>query len=248
MTRYAVYLESGERGLCMAHTPALPGCFVRAASREEALRRLPDAIRAHHAWLRRHGEPAPGEADPVEIEVAGEHMGIGPFDPGDATALLPPDRAPLSHAELENLFRLMGHARADLLALVRDLPDAALDWKPAPEAFSIRRVLRHMGNAEEWYVSRLVPPDTLPPEWEHDADLPILDFLDLERRTAIERLARLTDVELSGVFTPAHWTDHPDEQWTARKALRRALEHELEHTAQVREILDAWRRALQPSP
>ncbi len=244
MTRYAIYLEIGEGGLCMAHAPDLPGCIVRAPGRDEALRRLPDAIRAYHAWLWRHGEPAPAEDEPVEIEVAGEKSGGGPFNPGDAAALLPPDRAPLTRDAMARLFRLMGHARADLLTLVRDLPEDVLNWKPAPEAFHIRRALRHVGNAEEWYVSRLVPPDTLPPEWEHDADMPIFDFLDMERRTVVERLERLTDAELSGVFTPANWTDHPDEQWTARKALRRALEHELEHTAQVREILAAWRRNL----
>lgn len=42
------------------------------------------------------------------------------------------------------------------------------------------------------------------------------------------------------VFYPTRWTSHPDEPWTARKALRRFLEHEWEHTGQVREILNAW--------
>ncbi|HSJ58851.1 MAG TPA: DinB family protein, partial [Anaerolineae bacterium] len=53
-----------------------------------------------------------------------------------------------------------------------------------------------------------------------------------------------TDGELTGVFHPTVWTRHPDEAWTARKALRRFLEHELEHTRQVRQVLDARRAAL----
>lgn len=72
MTCYLVYLETGGDGRCMAHMPALPGCFTRAASRDEALRRVPDAIRETLAWLRRHGEPAPAFEEPVEIEVAGD--------------------------------------------------------------------------------------------------------------------------------------------------------------------------------
>ncbi len=243
MTQHPVYLEIADDGRCLAHVLDRPGCIVHAAQgRDEALRRLPDAIRDYHAWLRQHGEPAPPDDEPITVAVAGESVS-GPFDPGDTAALLPTDREPVTAQDLEGYFRLMAHARADLLALVRDLPDDALDWQPAPQSFSIRRILRHVGNAEEWYVSRLVPPDTLPPEWEHDEDLPIGAFLDMERRTAIARLRELIEAERSGVLTPTHWTRHPDEPWTARKALRRFVEHEREHTGQVRDILAAWRAA-----
>jgi uncharacterized damage-inducible protein DinB/predicted RNase H-like HicB family nuclease len=244
MRIFPVHLEIADDGRCMAHVLDLPGCTVRAPSRHEALRRLLDAVRDYHAWLRRHGELALPDEEPVEIEVAGESTGFGPFDPGDAAALFPPDREPVTPEEMEHHFRLMAHTRADLLALVQALPDEVLDWQPDPQSFSIRRLLRHVGNAEEWYVSRLVPPETLPPEWEHDEELPIFEFLEMERRTALARLRQLSDEERSGVIYPTHWTQHPKEPWTARKALRRFLEHEREHTAQVREILAAWRHHL----
>jgi uncharacterized damage-inducible protein DinB/predicted RNase H-like HicB family nuclease len=241
MARYPLYVEIADDGRCMAHVLDLPGCIVRAPSLDEAMRQLPDAIRNHHLWLRRHGEPAPPDSESIEIEIAGKSVGFGPFDPGNAAALFPPDRETLTPEGMEAYFRLMSHARADLLALVRDLPDDVLDWQADPRSFSIRSLLRHVGNAEEWYVSRLVPPETLPPEWEHDKDLPIFEFLEMERRTARARLRQLTAHERSAVFYPTHWTDHPDEPWTARKALRRFLEHEREHTAQGRVILAAWR-------
>jgi uncharacterized damage-inducible protein DinB/predicted RNase H-like HicB family nuclease len=244
MSRLAIYLEIDHDGRCMAHVPALPGCFVRASSRDAALGLVPAAIREYHAWLRRCGEPAPAEDDvAIRTKVAGEVGGVGPFDPGSAAALFPPDQGEIAPEETERCFRLMAHSRDDLLALVRDLPDGVLDWQPSQDAFSVRRLLRHVGNAEEWYVSRLVPPETLPPEWEHDEDLPTFEFLEMERRTALERLQRLTRTERTKVFYPTCWTDHPEEPWTARKALRRFLEHEREHTAQVREILLAWWQA-----
>jgi predicted RNase H-like HicB family nuclease/uncharacterized damage-inducible protein DinB len=239
MSRYRACLEIGD-GVCMAHVLALPGCTVRATGREEALRLLPEAIRGYHAWLSRHGEPAPPADAPVEVEVAGESAGFGPFDPGDAAALFPPDEEPLSREELERHIRLMGYSRGDLLALVRDLPAEALDWQPDPETFSLRRLLRHIGNAEEWYVSRLVAPETLPPEWAQDGDLPIPAFLEMERRTAVERLRQLSEEERARVHYASQWTQHPEEPWTARKALRRFLEHEREHTAQAQEILARW--------
>jgi predicted RNase H-like HicB family nuclease/uncharacterized damage-inducible protein DinB len=237
MTRYPVYLEIDRSGCCMAHVLDIPGCTASGDSREQALGRLPATIRAAHTWLRRYAEPAPSPNEPVELEVAEEIVGPGPFKPGDTAALFTPDCQPLTRAEMERSFTHMAYARGDLLALVQDLTDENLDWQPSPESFSIRRVLRHIGNAEEWYVSRLVPPETLPAEWEHDEALPVLQFLEMERRTAIERLRRLTGTELAGVFHPTCWTEHPEEAWTARKALRRFLEHEREHTAQVSEIL-----------
>jgi hypothetical protein len=62
----------------------------------------------------------------------------------------------------------------------------------------------------------------------------------MERRTAVERLRLLDENERMGVFYPREWTDHPEEAWTARKMLRRFLEHEREHTAQIQEILNQW--------
>ncbi len=241
---FSVYLEIGDDGRCMAHVVDLPGCIVRAPTRDEALSQLPGAIREYHAWLRSHGEPVESSAESVGIDIAGESVGFGPFNRRNAAALFPPDREPVLPEEMEWYFRLMAYNRADLLALTRHLPDELLDWQPDPESFGLRGLLRHVGNAEEWYVSRVVPPDSLPPEWEDDESLPIFEFLEMERRTAVARLRQLTEEERVGVFYPTAWAYHPEEPWTARKALRRFLEHEREHIAQIREILDARRQWL----
>ncbi len=248
MTAYQVYLESTDKGLCMAHIPGLPGCFARGERRQQALDRLPGAIAAHCSWLARHGELLPGDgcvaAEQVELQVVGESDGLGPFDAGDAAALFPPDREPVSQEELERYLRLFGYARNDLLGLAGPVPQAVLEWQPYPEWFSIEQVLRHVGNAEEWYVSRLVPPERLPAEWDNDADMPLFEFLEMERRTALAQLRQLAPEARSRICTPSAWTRHPEEPWTLRKVLRRFLEHELEHTAQVRRILDLYQRGL----
>lgn len=241
MLPYSVYLEIGDDGPCMAHVINLRGCIVRAPTRDEALRRLPAAIKEYHAWLRYHGEPVEAPSESVQIDVAGESVGLGPFNRRDAAALFPPDREPLSSGEMERCFRLMSYNRADLLALTRHLSSELLDWQPYPESFSLRGLLRHVGNAEEWYVSRVVPPDSLPAEWEDDESLPIFEFLDMERRTAVARLRQLTEKERGDILYPTAWAYHPEEPWTARKALRRFLEHEREHIAQIREILEGRR-------
>lgn len=237
MVRYSAFLEVADDGLCMAHILALPGCIARAPTQTEALHQLPHVIRAYHDWLRRHGEAAPPLDEPVEIAIADMSTGFGPFNPGDAAALFAPDRQPITPDEIDDHLRLMSYSRADLLALVRTRPDQILDWQLDAQSFPIRRLLRHIGNAEEWYVSRIAPPETLPPEWEHDEDMPVMDFLEMERRTAGARLRQLTEAERSQVFHPQRGTRHPEELWTARKAMRRCLEHEREHTAQIGQIL-----------
>lgn len=224
----------------MAHVLDLPGCCVRATSRDEAIRRLPEAIREYHAWLENHGAGGDLPEAEIEIVVAEEIHGTGPFDPGDAAGFFTPDRMLVTTAEMEDYFSLMTYSRSDLLSVINDLPASALDWQPEAKSFSIRRTLRHIGNAEEWYVSRLLPPEKLPHEWNDDDQLPILDFLDMERRTALDCLRQLTEIERSQVFYPTCWTEHPEEPWSLRKVLRRFLEHECEHTNQICSLLAGW--------
>ncbi|MBE0431277.1 MAG: DinB family protein [Dehalococcoidia bacterium] len=175
----------------------------------------------------------------VSIHVAEEVVGTGPFTPGDACALFSIERSPVTPGQIEDCIRLMSYSRSDLLALVAGLPDELLDWRESETEFSLRILLRHIGNAEEWYISRLFEPDQLPQEWAEDHSLPIFEFLDLERCGCVDCLRRLDERQRSEVFHPAHFTDHPEEEWTARKVLRRFVEHEREHTGQAREILAA---------
>ncbi|MBN1485048.1 MAG: DinB family protein [Chloroflexia bacterium] len=244
MARYFAYLEGVEGGPWMAHVLDLPGCFVRADRRDTALVRLAQSVRDCMSWLRRHGETVPPEGEPIQIELAEEHTGIGPFASGDAAALFRPEGLSIDPEGMEVLFRLLEHSRADLLALVRDLSDHVLDWRPDLHSRSVRRILRHVGNAEEWYVSRLVLPENLPAEWNTDEELPIFDFLDMERRTAVECLRRLDERGRSKIFFSDCWTEHPEEAWSARKVLRRFLEHEREHLVEIRRILALQRAHL----
>jgi len=129
-----------------------------------------------------------------------------------------------------------------LLGLVDDLPQQVLGWRKNEGEMTIGEILRHIGNAEQWYVSRLVPAETLPQEWDRDEGMSIFEFLEMERATALERLRQLSSSELSAITRPTHWTRNPEEPWTARKALRRLVEHELEHIAHIQHLLNDYRQ------
>lgn len=241
--RYAVYLESYPDGRSMAHILDLPGCTAIGETQETALERLQTAAWEYHLWLNSHGDYSVSPDEPVEFEMVEIVEGTAPLTPGDAAALFKPDRAPLDDRVFARYLRLMAYARADLTTLINSLSDDQLDRVVDEEGTSIRRWLNHIANAEEWYISRLGDEDhpyhTAMSARFQQADVRVR--LATVREMAVRRLAVLTPTERAAVFTRAEYTEHPEEAWTARKVLRRFVEHEREHTAQVAAMLDRGR-------
>jgi len=135
--------------LARAWAPDLPGCFCEAPSVVRALDRMPAVIAEYQAWLRRHGEDAPG-GDAVEVHLA-EVIETPVREPSFAA-----DRTPASVADIELAIRRMGYARNDLLATIAELPPAVLDWQPAPEKWSIRQSLEHIASGDGYYRQALL--------------------------------------------------------------------------------------------
>jgi predicted RNase H-like HicB family nuclease/uncharacterized damage-inducible protein DinB len=236
---HQVFLEVGADGRAMAHVPELPGCIAVGETRDDAVAAIPAAIQRYLKWLARHDEEA-ATADSA-FEVVEESRGFGPFDPGDKAALFAPDREPVTREEVAERLRLMAFSRQDLLTAVEGLPATALS-EEYTEGWSIDTILRHVGGAEIWYVTR-VAHDWQPDGYsEHRAAANPIDWLNWSREVAAARLRELSAGERSGVFHPTHYTDYPEETWTARKVLRRFLEHEREHRAQIERLLEAGPR------
>lgn len=64
--QYMVVIERSETGYG-AYVPDLPGCVAAAASRDETLRLIKEAIEFHIEGLREAGEPVPEPASIGEI-------------------------------------------------------------------------------------------------------------------------------------------------------------------------------------
>ena len=126
----------------------------------------------------------------------------------------------------------MACARVELLGITNDLPGEVLEWQPAPGEWSIEGVLRHVAAAERWYLTRILNSSTL----THFKPLKsIWARLDAVRALALERLAELSEAELSAVVA-----DKSGELWSARKVFRRCLEHEREHTDHISKVLEQY--------
>ena len=211
--RYAVTLERGTDGSYLAWVHELPGCAVRAPSRDEVLERLPGAIEEFVAWT------SGGDRAGVEVVVADEVESAIEADE-DTEVLLAPDRRPLTAADWDEIARLLRRSRAELLALLERLPDDALERRREGSERTVREEIEHVAFVELMYAA-----------WTFDlrSGRGLAEFLAWTREVAAGRLAELA-AEQSDEVTAAEWAGAPrQEPWTARKAGRRLVWHELLH-------------------
>ena len=215
MTKYLVYIERvGDPlspGGLVAHVPALPGASARGETIELAAERLEAAIEDYLRLLREAGEQVPRVKDGIDLE----------FEQVDTTTY-PTDYDALRPNEMEMLFRWLALSRQELMNLVQELPQETLEWKPADEASSIQELLYHVAEADLWYTDRLK-------RWPEA----VISRLAAARGVALERMRALSEADLTGI------TVYDGQKWTPRKILRRMLEHEREHTQQVKDLLAA---------
>ena len=208
----------------------LPGCVAGGADRAALESMLPVAIAEHVAWLREHGEPCDESTDwdIAEEITAGQHR---------QDFLFEGDRAPVSDADLERFLARAEFARADLLAALRGMPDAVVDWMPpetafamydpwAPEPRSIRDLIRHVLQLELFYRGSLRdgPAPGIAERVGDPGD---------ERRLTIEALRALSPDDRVRVFAPLHPGSGTPGEWTLRKALRRMISHDRAHAAEI---------------
>ena len=218
MTKYLVYIETIGDPITLkgpvAHVPALPGAAARGATVEEAKEAIRAAVEEYLSLLRDVGEPVPKASEDIHLE----------FEEASTTTFLT-DYDALRPNEMDTLFRWMAISRQELMDLIKKLPEDALKWKPEGETPSIGDIICHMAEADLWYTERLK-------QWP---EAPLFR-LAATRGVALERLRALSEAERAKV------TVYESQEWTPRKVMRRMLEHEREHIAQLRKLVEAYQR------
>jgi predicted RNase H-like HicB family nuclease/uncharacterized damage-inducible protein DinB len=221
MAKYLVYIETVGDPITIkgpvAHVPALPGASARGETTQQARENIRNAIEEYLALLRDVGEQVPKTGEDVHLE----------FEEVDSSTFLT-DYDILHPNEMETLFRWMAISRQELMDLVKSMPEEAFEWESGDDTPSIRDILCHMAESDLWYTDRLK-------QWP---EAPLFR-LAATRGVALERLRALSDEELGRV------TVHEGQEWTPRKIVRRMLEHEREHIAQLRQLLEAYQRRVQ---
>lgn len=233
---YRVYVEEGQSGT-MAHVAELPGCFSTGSNASKAVAAMPKAITGFLAWLRAHHEPLVPEAHVARPSVADLFIAEvrtegAPMIAGSTAALFSFDEIPWDDEKLERALRWLTYSRADLLAKVSNLTETEMESRQLAPGRTLRQTLRHIANAEYGYINRVAGPlnSSEPVTDNHPSN--VIERL-AATRDILQRYARAIPPERRGDVIYPTWANRPHEPWTLQKALRRALEHELEHLAEL---------------
>ena len=231
-----VYLALGRSGRVMAHVLEPPGLGRSFPDRATLDAELPGAIAEHFAWLHARGH-APAARSPRAIRVAEETGVEGGFESGDDVGTFSPDLEPLTEADRARHLAIAAHAHEDLIAWASRVPAELLQREPRPGVRSLTANLRHVARAEIWYLTRIIDdPDVEGmPEAIERADRDVDATRDGVEQVhiawnAFERFMReLGEERRARRYEPTWFCTVAGERWTARKVLRRCIEHCREH-------------------
>jgi len=214
-------IEDMEPGSWIAWVFELPGCYARATTREEAIDQAREAIAEMLDRLNRSGFPVIEAHPSISIQIAEEFRSFPSSPDYLVNALFDNDRIPLTDDDIKYARHLLGINRADLLAIVMNLPTETLDREiPGEVQKNIHGILRHIGTAEWWYWDRLglaFPREERPKE--------VIELLHTIREFTLKHLPELVG--------SSQTTVRSGEEWSPRKLLRRTIWHERAHTVQI---------------
>ena len=236
MTVYDLYLESGpRRRKTMAHVLALLGCVATGPTTEAAVAATPEAIRAFLRVLHRHGEaPDLDAADPeapFETRVA-EHITTGQWlGNGSPYLVFGPDLEPVSDAEVERLLRRFGALREELAGWAAAQTDAQLAATPPGGGRAARAVLLHvLGASVGGYLAAALGSA---PGFHAIAGAAERGEIGLGE--GLRQIVALTEARVRATTAAERSAvrERNGQVRTLRKALRRTLEHDWEHLAEL---------------
>jgi hypothetical protein len=227
-----VGLENNMDGHSLAWALDFPGCFADGTDATAALVNLPQRLLVYEHWVDSHVNPPWFELGNLDIRLVETWDGYfindefevidGP-EGYEVNAFYRDDWRPLKQEDIEHGLALLSWTRADLQAAAADLSCEILDKTYPGERWSIQGILRHVANADWWYLSRLGLTDgqVLPEDTN--------DRLQATRSRLEKVLPELAGVKkVVGV---------DGELWSPRKLLRRALWHERDHTGHIYKLL-----------
>lgn len=221
-----------------AFVPDRPGCWVFGRSSQSALRKVRVAAREWSAWLNAHDEDVPGikefRVEPSEIL----RVTYNPALAGKPEPLFWSEVLPVSAGDIKRTIRLMEYSRSDLLELTSRLDGRVLRWKGADKPRTIRNCLKHIAICEWWYITRL--NIVLRKDFPED----VFDLLHYTRKLALGSLRNLPKEKRAGIFRPKKYRSPICDLWTARKMLRRFVDHERLHSKYIASLIRMYEKKI----
>ena len=224
-----VGLENNIESRSLAWVLDHPGCFAYGKDGTEAILRVPQALITYREWI---GEKTNAswlsdleDFDIALVEVFECYNNLLGDRQIEINACFQDDARPFSAVEIEQASLLLTWSRDDLEQLISPLTRQQREQKFPGERWSIDGVVRHVANANWWYLDRLelaaVSRDQLsnnPVERLNQVHALMMNSL-----PALKNRSEILEVE--------------GETWSARKVLRRALWHIRDHHFHIERLM-----------
>ncbi|HVM70945.1 MAG TPA: DinB family protein [Anaerolineales bacterium] len=232
---FQVGLENNNEGRSIAWALEHPGCYAYSVNAEGALLNLESALSRYAGWILHHDTRTWLSFSDSEIEtvvngtwdvyyVNDELDKTTEIDGFSIEAFFPYDWKPLTALEIKHAQAMLVWSREDLLKPVLGLSQEKRNAVYTGERWSINGILGHVGGATYWYLDRLgmaFPREQLPEDPQARFEK-VHDYFSAAL-PKMEGMKKVVGVE--------------GELWSPRKALRRALWHERDHTEHIRKLL-----------
>jgi uncharacterized damage-inducible protein DinB len=197
--------------------------------RPTALAATPEAIRAYLRFLQRHGEDVDPDA-PFDTHIA-EHVMEGEFiGNGSSSILFGPDTAPLTEEDIASIVPRFEALNAELVGWLRTQSDDRLNAVPATGGRPAWEIARHVLAARGSYLAAALgsaPGFSRIASAAERGAMPLPAALDESAARVVALVASTTPEQRR---LPRLLPSGPR---TLRQALRRLLEHDWEHLAEL---------------
>ncbi len=231
MENYALYLESGPKmRTTMVHVIDLLGCIATGHTTEEALAATPSAIRAFKDFTSHCGERVDLRSE--FTTMVAQHVTQGPWiGYGDPEPGFSPDFEPLEAMDLATGIQRVKCMHQEMMNILGSMTPNEMIAVPANGHRSLYDILLHATESQIHYLTYLIG--------KVDAFKPARAALTSEPEKMQPSFAEFNQILLDrfSTLTPeerAMAVPHGKVIWTARRGLRRLLEHNWEHLMEIR--------------
>jgi uncharacterized damage-inducible protein DinB len=227
-------LENNIEGRTLAWALDYPGCFAYGADEPEALIRMTRALLKYEIWIKDHTPESWVDFSDLDIRVVERfdtfHMNdnycLVPEGQGyEINAWFHDDWRPLGAKEVEQALKIFTWQREELLGGVSTLAHDILEMERAGERWTIIGIMKHIANAELWYLSRL----GLAP-FERDS-------LASDPEDRLNQTAALVEDQFQQLVDSVKVLGIDGEFWSPRKVLRRTLWHQRDHIEHIKKLV-----------
>jgi hypothetical protein len=224
-----VGLENNIEGRSLAWVLDHPGCFAYGKDGPEAILRVPQALITYREWI---GEKTSHswlsglqDFDIALVEVFECYNNLLGDREIEINACFQDDARPLTATEIEQASLLLIWSRDDLEQLVSPLTHLQREQKFTDERWSINGVVRHVANANWWYLDRL--------------NLAVIarDQLSDDPLERVNQMHELLLNSLPALRNRSVTLEVEGETWSARKVLRRAIWHIRDHHFHIERLM-----------